>query len=449
MASGSETEEYSALLTFVKKVVEVAQRSNGFVSQRGSHGYHILFNESEMLPYFNAIRDSLVGRQAGRCLMNALASGVINADSSNQQIWTALVQSLQFSGIDFEHLYRILPSGSGEVSEPGVWEYTFEESIVLGHTLLLAPVMQHYGPLIPKLDLKGPTQKFEKAQPLLAVGMVGDCVKGKFFDDIKQLAEQGNELAASQRDTLLNPERLQQKMRGLVRALLQTCRETGEFGLHLDAVLVGSGAFGGSVKVLAQPFADSLNGGDLPFDSLKDEVNFFMFPPPKPEELTLESMTYKVSLNPKKGLCSSSSAVGSTVRVLVAGFDPISLAPHGVLNRAFSAEGQLSHATDLLYRITGTPGRFVPVQVPKGTAWESPAAFFAKPQEPKFKDEEGYDTVRFVPQSTLEGQEADIQLVAAERVPPRVWNGDAFDGWSLSLSVNGAALKTWQDTLRG
>jgi len=454
MASGSETEEYNALLAFAKKVTEVAQRSNGFVSQRGSHGYHILFNETEMAPYFNEIRNRLARGQAGRCLMNALASGVINADSSNHQIWCVLVQSLQFSGIDFEHLYKILPSEPGEeVAPTGVWEYVFEESIVLGHSLLVVPVMQQYGPLVPKLDLKGPTQKFEKAQPLLAVGMVGDCVKGTFFDDIKQQAEKGDEVARQQRDALLNPERLQQKMRGLVRALLLACRESGECGLMVDAVLVGSGAFGGSAKVLAQPFADSLNGGDLAFDNAKDEVNFFMFPPPKqPEELTLEPMKYKVSLNPKKGLGNTSETASNVVRVVVAGFDPISLTPHGVLNRAFSAEGQLCHATDLLQRVTSTPGKFVRVQVPKGNAWESPAAFFAKPQELKVKDEEAYDTVRFVPLSMLEavgvkeGQEADIQLVANEKVPPRVWNGDSFDGWVLSLKD--ARLTSWKEALK-
>jgi len=317
----------------------------------------------------------------------------------------------------------------------------------------LCPVMQHYGPLIPKLDLKSPFSKFEQAQPLLAVGMIGDCVKGQFFNEIKQLAESGDVVAQQQRDTLLNPERLQQKMSGLVGALSLACRESSGAGLLVDAVLVGSGAFGGSAKTLAQPFVDSLNGEGIKLDDSKDEINFFMFPPPKPEELTLEPVMKqcKVSLNPKKGLGAASERVDNVIRVLVAGFDPISLAPHGVLNRAFSAEGQLCHATDFLSRVTGTKGAFVNVQVPKGLAWESPAAFFAKPQEPKYKDEEAYDTVRYVPLSVLEvlgvkeEQEADVQLVATERVPPRVWNGDSFDGWTLSLA--GIIGKTWCEAL--
>merc|ERR1712083_2515 len=114
------------------------------------------------------------------------------------------------------------------------------------------------------------------------------------------------------------------------------------------------------------------------------------------------------------------------VHVVVAGFDPVSLVPHGLINRSFSAEGQLSHATDLLYRISDKAGKFVTVQVPKGQAWESPAAFFAN--EHKYKYEEGYDTVRFVPDSVLEtwgveaGHEARVELVAQECYPPRAWN---------------------------
>merc|ERR1719486_711364 len=210
-----------------------------------------------MTSYFEAIRDKLATGRAGQVLTNAL-KGELRANSSNRQIWGTLVRSLKFSGIDFEHLYRILPSQSAD-EEGEAWRYNFEESILLGHTLLIAPVMQHYGPLSPKLDLShGPTKKFEQAQPLLAVGMVGDCVKGKFFDDIKMMAEKGSEVAIRQRDTLLHPQRLQHKMRGLVRALLHVCREVGR-SLLLDATLVGAGAFGGSAKVLAQPFVDSLN----------------------------------------------------------------------------------------------------------------------------------------------------------------------------------------------
>jgi hypothetical protein len=447
MTSASTFEELSQ---FTHKVAKAAEGNGGFVWKR-KEGYHILFKAAEMEPYFKGIRAGIMKGQAGAIIQRAVNSKAIPKDAENKQLWETLVSSLEFSGIDFEHHYSILPSttGTAEQRKQGTWEYTFDESIVLSHSLLIVPVMQHYGPLTPKLDLlKGPTKKLDPPQPLLAVGMIGDCVKGKFFDEIKEKAEKGDQDAIRQRDTLLNPERLQQKMCGLVKSLLETCRLSSGRGLLVDAVLVGSGAFGGSAKVLAQPFADSLNGGSLPFDNSKDEVNFFMFPPPKPEELTLEPMTYKVSLNPKKGLGAEPEA-GHMIRVLVAGFDPISLAPHGVLNRAFSAEGQLSHATDVLERLSAQSGKFVQVTVPKGLAWESPAAFFAKPQEPKYKDEEGYDTVRFVPDVTLQdfgvkdGQ--DVQLVAMERIPPRVWNGDSFDGWMLSL--NGVNGKTWFEVL--
>merc|ERR1712046_82729 len=103
------------------------------------------------------------------------------------------------------------------------------------------------------------------------------------------------------------------------------------------------------------------------------------------EELTLGPMKYNANLNPSKGLSAAIEAGKNIFRVVVAGFDPISLAPHGVLNRVYSAEGQLCHATDLLERLSTVPGKFVTVHVPKGNAWESLAAFFAKPQEPKYK----------------------------------------------------------------
>mmetsp|Transcript_88353 Transcript_88353/g.156419 ORF Transcript_88353/g.156419 Transcript_88353/m.156419 type:complete len:521 (-) Transcript_88353:52-1614(-) len=447
-----EKMDYDKLLMFMHSVAESARRSQGFVSRRGEYGYHILFDESEMSQYFDMIRNDLAKGKAGACLRKALLSGAIRPDSSNKHIWNSLIQSLKFSGMDFEHRYNILPTQGGDMRQPsGIWDYSFAESIVLGHTLLVVPVMQHYGPLMPKLDLKGPIDEFEHPQPLLAVGMVGDCVKGSFFDEIKRKAEEGDEEAQWQKDVLLNPERLQQKMRALTRSLLCARLECGISGLLLDATLVGSGAFGGSTKLLAQPFADSLNGDDMPFNNAWDEVNFYIFPPPKPEEFTLEHAKYKGSLNNKKGLGGAAEAGDDRVRVIVAGFDPISLAPHGVMNRAFSAEAQLCHTTDFLYRITNVMGRFMRVEVQKGRAWESAVAFFSKPQEPKLKDDEAYKTVRFVPQPVLkalgveEGQEVDVELKAVERVPPRVWNGDAFEGWTLSLG--GVPGQLWQEVL--
>jgi hypothetical protein len=343
-----------------------------------------------------------------------------------------------------------LPSKKKDCDD--AWEYNFEESIVLCHSMLVVPVMQHYGPLIPKLDLKGPTRKFQKPLPLLVVGMIGDCVKGKFFDSIKSMAAEGNQVAIKQKEILLCPERLKQKMYSLVRALLVECRQSDcGYRLRLDATLVGAGAFGGTTAVLAQPFADSLNLNDLAWES-SDEVNFFMFPPPKPEEgFTLDKMKYKASLNTRSGL-GAEPEMPNLVRVVIGGFDPISLAPHGVMNRAFSAEGQLCHATDLLQRLTGVDGMFVPVRVPKGKTWESPAAFFANPQEKKFKDEEGYDTVRFVPEAALESLGVEdrpskkcVTLTAIEREPPRVWNGDSFEGWTLKR--DGLPAMMWREIL--
>lgn len=444
--------DYDKLVMFTENLAEGVRRNRGFVFRRGEFGYHILFDESEMLQYFEMVRNDLAKGKAGKCLRNALSSGKISVDSPNKSIWDALMQSLKFSGIDFEHRYNILPSQGGNAGQQsGIWDYSFAESIVLGHTLLVVPVMQHYGPLMPKLDFNGPTEEFEHPQPLLAVGMIGDCVKGSFFNEITRRAEEGDKEAQMQKDVLLNPERLQQKMRALTRSLLQAGLVCHVPGLVLDATLVGSGAFGGSAKLLAQPFANSLTEADIPFNNARDEVNFYIFPPPKPDELTLESVKYKASLNNKKGLAAGPPAGDDRVRVIVAGFDPISLAPHGVMNRTFSAEGQLCHTTDFLHRITCTEGCFMRVQVPTGQAWESAAPFFSKPQEPKFKDDESYTTVRFVPKPALKalgvegGHEVNVELKATERVPPRAWNGDAFEGWTLSLG--GVSMPLWHEIL--
>merc|ERR1712125_292195 len=109
----------------------------------------------------------------------------------------------------------------------------------------------------------------ETAHPLLVVGLIGDCVKGKQWDDLNKKAELGDTEAESNRALLLNPQRLQQKMRSSVQAILCACR-TSQCCLNIDATLVGSGAFGGTARTLAQPFMDSLNG--LPITS-DDKIN--------------------------------------------------------------------------------------------------------------------------------------------------------------------------------
>eukprot|EP00930_Biecheleria_cincta_P044767 TRINITY_DN3082_c0_g1_i2.p1 TRINITY_DN3082_c0_g1~~TRINITY_DN3082_c0_g1_i2.p1 ORF type:complete len:750 (+),score=115.96 TRINITY_DN3082_c0_g1_i2:54-2252(+) len=420
----------------IQKIAEGAQGQNGFIYPRGD-GYHILFDESEMSQYFGAIRYKLSRQNSGAVLANALKIGKISQNSSNHAIWTCLVRSLKFSGVDFEHAYSILPGCADHV---GAWDYNFEETIVLSHTLLLVPVMQFFSALKPKLDVKHGTLR-EHGAPLLVVGMIGDCVKGPFFNEVKERAENGDMEAIRQRDTLLSPSRLQQKFRGFVDALIHACPLRRR--LRLDATLVGAGAFGGAMKVLAQPFANSLKG--LALDR-RDEVNYFMFPPPAGEDFAiskLQPMEYGVNLNPEEGLCATSGA-DDILRVVVAGFDPVSLAPHGMKNRVFSGEGQLCHATDLLARLTEIEGMFVVVDVPEGCAWESPAAFFAKPQELKTKVEESYKTVRFVPKSELQDYKGE-RIIAKAREAPRVWNGDAFEGWTLKGPTG--FIRTWQEIL--
>eukprot|EP00930_Biecheleria_cincta_P034314 TRINITY_DN2372_c0_g1_i1.p1 TRINITY_DN2372_c0_g1~~TRINITY_DN2372_c0_g1_i1.p1 ORF type:complete len:509 (-),score=79.55 TRINITY_DN2372_c0_g1_i1:444-1943(-) len=410
-------------MMFAYGVAEAVAKHAQFVHPRGD-GYHILFDESEMSPYFDAIRRNLENKISGAILAHAVEMGNLHRASSNQEIWTTLLESQKFNGIDFEHAYGIMPDAHARARSCGD-KYNFEETIVLSHTLLLVPVMQHYGPLTPKLNLSGPTKEFEQPQPLLAVGMIGDCVKGPFFENISKRADAGCGVAIEQRETLTHPRRLQQKLRGLIRGLLRA--RPADCTLRIDATLVGTGAFGGSVQKLAQPFVDSLDDcSDL---AAQDEVNFFIFPPPKPEDLVVGQKKCKTELNPKCGL-GAASAAENVLRVVVAGFDPVSLTPHGVKYRAVSAEGQLCHTTDMLQRLNSVKGQFVRVEIPTGDAWESPAAFFAG--EHKTKQEEGYRTVRFVPAAAVQARSCEeVQLVARENKPPRAWNGDTFNGWTL------------------
>eukprot|EP00930_Biecheleria_cincta_P034315 TRINITY_DN2372_c0_g2_i1.p1 TRINITY_DN2372_c0_g2~~TRINITY_DN2372_c0_g2_i1.p1 ORF type:complete len:521 (-),score=65.62 TRINITY_DN2372_c0_g2_i1:434-1996(-) len=427
----------------VQQVVESVAQHAHFVYRRG-RGFHLLFDEAEMSNYFDRIRARLKDGTSGSILADAIKGGKLHTASTNQLIWKTLVRSQTFSGVDFEHTYGIIADGNAHLRPSNYsYEYNFEETIVLSHTLLLVPVMQHYGPLTPKLDLKGPTKKFDEAQPLLVAGMDGDCVKGPFFDDICKRAAEGCDEAIEQKNTLLHPQRLQQKFRGLVRGLLQA--RPADSILRIDATLVGSGAFGGSTQALAQPFVDSLD--DCLDFAPQDEVNFFIFPPPKQEDCTLEHKKYKTELNPKSGL-GAAQAAENTLRVVVAGLDPVSITPHGVNYRAVSAEGQICHATTMLECISNLTGQFMQVKVPSGQAWESPAAFFAK--ELKTKQEDSYDTVRFVPEVALQacdvGLGAEVQLVARENVPLRAWNGDAFDGWKLLLHET--PTTPWGDVIK-
>merc|ERR1712150_353241 len=105
------TADYNKLVAFVKEVIKVVQKQNGFLLKR-KQGYHILFNESEVSVYFDEIRKNLKGLEnkcAGQILTEKLKSGEINVNSNNTDIWETLINSLDFSGIDFEKTYRILP----------------------------------------------------------------------------------------------------------------------------------------------------------------------------------------------------------------------------------------------------------------------------------------------------------------------------------------------------
>lgn len=432
---GSEGLTFEELQVVVE---EIRKQSKGFVRSCGE-GFHILFNVKEVSKHFKGIRKCLKLGVVGRVLRKAVGKGLISEHSSNREIWDFLIESLQFNGVDFEHEYDILPGGSGVGS---LWPYCFDETIVLSHTMLLAPVMQHYGPLVPTMNLGGGVAKFASPSPLLAVAMIGDCVKGNFWQDIVQKANQGNLDAECQRHLLLNPERLQQKMRSLLAALIDARQRKGRgLPMRVDATLVGAGAFGGSAKNLAQAWADSLKQMEWHPD---DKVNFFAFPCPKPEELSIADLDYKAEVNPPNGLAGA-PLQNKELRIAITGFDPLSLAPHGVRYRVVSAEGQICHASDFLSRVTGQRGRFVGVHMSPCKAWASPAAFFATPQREEFTEKAAYDSVRFVPEMAFRALSPGVQFVGEPIGGKLVWNGDAFEGFSLR--AGGKACLTWVEAI--
>jgi len=184
--------------------------------------------------------------------------------------------------------------------------------------------------------------------------------------------------------------------------------------------LPGAGAFGGDGPSLAErtveEIANALSGGANSSGKFKEVL---LYGPPDWYTKSLEKCSKDVKekvqavgfgKEESKNRIGELSAAGQQIsRVIVAGFDPVSLVPHGVKNRAISLEGQLSHATDLLYRMQyyKTPGKEQEITVASGPVKGAEKA-------------PDYKAWRYL--------EGEVKSISAEERQP---NGDSLSGWRL------------------
>merc|ERR1712218_286181 len=142
------------------------------------------------------------------------------------------------------------------------------------------------------------------------------------------------------------------------------------------------------------------------------------------------------------------------IRVLVGGFDPISLLPHGTVLRANSAEGQLSHNSPIFQNLTGEEFKEYPVQVVPFPDLEDPLRETSKAKDP-------FWSFRRMPKHVMDRVEWNLQnqrdaLEKIELHPNEggvhAANGDAFRGMSPVITTRkGRKLvlpraTTWNNT---
>merc|ERR1719411_1675191 len=165
-------------------------------------------------------------------------SGRFMEEMDDLSIWNALLDTLSFDGVDFEHFYGII----GQENEDGA--YSFPEIMILSHTILICPVHVKFAPFKPRMDkADGITEIKGVGQPMLVIGVVGDCFKGTNYDKIAKRASGGDNEAKAKIKILHDVGRLQHKLSTMAGALLKSCPTS--IKLHLQLTLVGSGAFGG------------------------------------------------------------------------------------------------------------------------------------------------------------------------------------------------------------
>merc|ERR1719245_1390922 len=121
--------------------------------------------------------------------------------------------------------------------------------------------------------------------------------------------------------------------------------------------------------------------------------------------------------NPLQGAGDFSNSKANTMRVLVAGLDPVSLFPHGNKYRAVSLEGQLSAATDILERL--------------GVCSDRVCSWMKAVKE----DNSTYETVRFIP------KEINVTKSLLRPVTTLAPNGDSLEGWIIVEATEKMNLK--------
>merc|ERR1719245_2577930 len=121
--------------------------------------------------------------------------------------------------------------------------------------------------------------------------------------------------------------------------------------------------------------------------------------------------------NPLQGAGDFSNSKANTMRVLVAGLDPVSLFPHGNRYRAVSLEGQLSAATDILERL--------------GVCSDRVCNWIKAVKE----DNSIYETVRFIP------KEINVTKSLLRPVTTLAPNGDSLEGWIIVEATEKMNLK--------
>ena len=368
-----------------------------------------------MKPYFASIRHLL---HNGNCSPNSSSRvGTVLRDispfSSDERIWKTLMASLKVDGIDFENLYS---------QESDNWKYGFNETIILSHTILLLAALQKYGPLSTKMDASK-VKEFPVPEPILVVAMVGDCVKPTCF--FENLSEQ-------ERREMKSTRRYTQKLKVLFSEMISEAMAhlPRKISLHIDSLLIGSGAFGGNVEDLSAAFLAAVSG--LAFKDT-DIINLWAFPPPAAGQSMFQGVTRaKCSLNPlAKGLANRIFNQGDILRVLIIGSDPISIMPHVALGRGVSGEAQCMRATDSMTRLTGKPGNWTLVSVP------SLPALNAKTGQTEVQS--GYVSICYLPAFT-----SLMPITTATPITtPISGNGDCLNGWTFA-SERGT-VPTWKD----
>ena len=124
--------------------------------------------------------------------------------------------------------------------------------------------------------------------------------------------------------------------------------------------------------------------------------------------------------------------------VVIAGFDPVSLAPHGAQLRAVSGEGQLAVGTTMFETLGAyAPGSLVKalVAMPKNMATPKDA--------PKFNDAKAF---RMLPKEYVDfcAAQGGSLFLTPSNGGKQGNNNDSLNGWDLECKKGEQSLKLWK-----